>query len=121
MFARGGNVLDGLVHLKNICSVTGCGEVEFVPNPQSKYITHDWVGAELTLLEAQADKLRRSIERRRASNKCDADAQIVDHYEKVLANLEHQIAELQDQRDVKETSVELTFAESTHGAQIGFL
>merc|ERR1712039_853714 len=115
--ARGGNILRGLVNLDNQFSISGCGKDYIAPAPQSKsippqskpmsaqlkYIPHEWVGAELELLETQANKLRRSILRRRNSR--DEEI-IVSHYENVLVNLEHQITQLQRQRDVEEPQIQ---------------
>merc|ERR1719517_197961 len=106
ILAMGGNVLSGLLCM---CSVPDYGDYYPAPVLPSKSITHDWASEELTLLEAQANKLRRTILRRKTNKESDAEAQIIRHYEKVLTNLEHQMAQLQDQHVSKETRVAWTF------------
>lgn len=57
--------------------------------PQSEPLTSKLTNEEVAILEAQAKKLHQTIAHRRANKDDDA---IVDHYERVLADLEHQIA-----------------------------
>merc|ERR1712217_969837 len=61
--------------------------------PHSKPIPQEWVSKEVVILEAQADKLRRTIARRKTTIGNDGTAVIVDHYEHVLKDLEHQIVQ----------------------------
>merc|ERR1712217_675355 len=56
--------------------------------PLSQPVPQEWAGEEVARLEAQATKLRRTIARRRSSMDNDGTAQIVAHYEQVLADLE---------------------------------
>merc|ERR1719422_94240 len=65
------------------------------PTPQ-RLVPQDWVAEEVALLDAQANKLRRTIARRRASTDSKGAAPIVDHYERVLKDLEHQIASMKE-------------------------
>lgn len=67
-------------------------KVDVAVIPRLKPICQEWVSEEVAILEAQANKLRRTIARRRANEDNDSTASIMDHYEQVLTDLEHQIA-----------------------------
>lgn len=85
----------GLARLQHKCSIKRIEDRPYVSlDPPIKTIPQEWVNDEVAILEAQANKLRNTVLRRRASKGEEHAAHIVDHYEKVLMDLEHQIAQL---------------------------
>merc|ERR1712217_277780 len=68
-------------------------EISEIPVP--KPIPQEWVSKQVAILEAQATKLRWTIARRKSIKDTNGTASIMDHYKQVLADLEHQITQLQ--------------------------